>query len=113
VHERGQTLDVGGLDELAVRVGEREETVGPRAEELARLVLRAGHQERGPAVGSRVRLQDAARRIEHPRALVREGIEYHDHQMERRQPLGERSGLPAQWSQREVGGRVRRHGRRR
>lgn len=87
VHERRQALEFEALDEGAVRIGERQELVGHRAEELAGLVIGAGDQPCGAHIGSVIGRQHPGCGVDDPRAFVGEWVENHNSKVERGDPV--------------------------
>ena len=109
----GSSVEPERLHRDAVGIGEHEELVDERTEEGAGVVGVGGDEEVDPGVRAAQALEDARRRRQDPRALVGVGVEHDRREVERRQPLLERSRLAAERGQHQVRRRVRRHGVRR
>ena len=77
------------LDDRPIGIGEGEELVGQRPEELQRSGRVGGGQERNAAIGTGVVLEDALGRLEDPRALMGVGIDDDQDERERREPIPE------------------------
>ena len=79
----GKPLDAEGLHRLAIGIGECEDLIGPGAEEEPALLGCGPRDQPGhAAVGLIEHGQDACRRGQDPRALVGEGIERDEDQVE-------------------------------
>ena len=103
MHQGGDLLDAERLDQRAVGVAEGQQPLLPRAEERGGVGFVGGDDPRGAAVGPVELLEDAARGLEQPRALVGVRVEHDRHQVEHRHLVGQGQALAAVRMEGEVG----------
>ena len=98
----GRTRTPGGvsspsaLTTRTIGVGEDEELLGQRAQERSCIVVVGGDDEVHTSVRAAELLEDADRRLQDPRALVRVRVEHDAREVERGQPLVELACLAAE-----------------
>ncbi|MEZ5135957.1 MAG: hypothetical protein R2699_13110 [Acidimicrobiales bacterium] len=108
--ERRQGLELHRLHQRTIGVGEDEELVGERTEELLGPVVVGGHHERRAAVGFGEHPQDPRRRLDDPRALVGVGVQHDEGEVERGRPLPDGANLVVECLEGGVGRYLRCHG---
>jgi len=100
--EGGQRCDAETTHETAIGVAEHEKPVDERSEKLLRFVGSARQHEVDSHIGAPKRLENASRRLQHPRAFVGERVEDNAGEVESGEPLLERARIAGERGERCV-----------